>query len=235
MAKKKQTTCTQTAPVSAIPVSHFDGGLLGMIGTGVLSFLAFLGGLILPLIAAGAILYLFTPLDVQNLQSINVQDFITGKTLLFTAAAGVVLLFGLFFAIAWAVTVYLRWEIRHTSVNGKRLKFKGGAWSLFGNMIKWFFLTIITIGIYGLWLPVKTKKWVVSKTVMEDPTPAPAPVAQQPSFNAAAPIMPAMPPVSNPFLPQPMQATPVMPPFAFPTVPYNCPIATNYSQFNQGK
>ena len=232
MAKKKQTTCTQTAPVNAIPVSHFDGGLLGMIGTGVLSFLAFLGGLIIPVVAAGAVLYFLSSLDLQNL---NFSALLARENVIFTAAAGVLVLLGLFFAIAWAVTVYLRWEIRHTSVNGKRLNFKGGAWSLFGNMIKWFFLTIITVGIYGLWLPIKTKKWVVSKTVMEDPAPAPAPVAQQPSFNAVAPAMPTLPPMSNPYLPQPMQTTPVMPPFAFPTVPYNCPIATTYTQINQGK
>ena len=38
---------------------------------------------------------------------------------------------------------------------------------LFGNYIKWFLLTIITLGIYGFWLNIKMKAWVVSHTHIE--------------------------------------------------------------------
>jgi uncharacterized membrane protein YjgN (DUF898 family) len=56
------------------------------------------------------------------------------------------------------------WEVKHTVINGKRLQFDGTALQLFGNWIKWFLLTIITIGIYGFWLPIKLKKWKTMHT-----------------------------------------------------------------------
>ena len=37
---------------------------------------------------------------------------------------------------------------------------------LFGNYIKWFLLTIITLGIYSLWLSIKMKQWVTKHTHM---------------------------------------------------------------------
>jgi uncharacterized membrane protein YjgN (DUF898 family) len=54
------------------------------------------------------------------------------------------------------------WETKHTVINGERLTFDGTAAGLFGNWIKWFLLTLITVGIYGLWLEIKLKKWIVS-------------------------------------------------------------------------
>ena len=224
MAKnKKPTLCVQNVPAS-VPASQFDGGLLGLIGTCVLSFLAFLGGLIIPLVGAGAILYFLIPLDLQNL---SLEGILTASNALYLAAAGALLLFGLFFAIAWSSVVYTRWDVRHTKINGKRLKFKGTAWGLFGNMLKWLFLTVITVCIYGLWLPIKARKWVVSKTVMEDPTPVVC--QQQPAFNtsyAPAPVAP----MANPFPQQPMQAAPIMAPapMAFPPMPFPYPPMANY-------
>lgn len=53
----------------------------------------------------------------------------------------------------------MRWIYRHTVVGGYRLKFNGTGGQLFGKYILWTFLTIITIGIFGLWLPIKYKKW----------------------------------------------------------------------------
>ncbi len=52
-----------------------------------------------------------------------------------------------------------RWIYKHTVVGGYRLKFTGTGMQLFGKYILWTFLTIITIGIYGLWLPIKYQKW----------------------------------------------------------------------------
>lgn len=56
------------------------------------------------------------------------------------------------------------WETKHTVINGKRLQFDGNALQLFGNWIKWFLLTVITLGIYGLWLPIKLRKWKTMHT-----------------------------------------------------------------------
>lgn len=57
-----------------------------------------------------------------------------------------------------------RWEIKHTTIDNRRLVFDGTGAQLFGTYIKWFLLCIITIGIYALWLPVKMTAWKVKHT-----------------------------------------------------------------------
>lgn len=52
-----------------------------------------------------------------------------------------------------------RWIYRNTVVNGYRLKFTGKGRQLIGKYILWSFLSIITIGIFTLWLPIKYQKW----------------------------------------------------------------------------
>lgn len=76
---------------------------------------------------------------------------------------------GLTFGIAlpWAVCIRERWYAKHTIIDGKRLVFDGTGAQLFGNYIKWFLLTLITFGIYGFWLSIKMKAWVVSHTHFE--------------------------------------------------------------------
>ena len=67
----------------------------------------------------------------------------------------------------WAFTMLYNWEVKHTVINGKRLQFDGTALQLFGNWIKWFLLTIITIGIYGFCLPIKLNAYRVQKRTLE--------------------------------------------------------------------
>ena len=64
----------------------------------------------------------------------------------------------------WAVCMVYNWEIKHTVIDGKRLRFDGKAIGLFGNWIKWLLLTIITLGIYGFWVNIKVKKWITKHT-----------------------------------------------------------------------
>lgn len=64
----------------------------------------------------------------------------------------------------WAYTMIYNWEIKHTVINGYRLRFDGTALGLFGSWIKWLLLSVITLGIYGLWVGIKLKKWKVSHT-----------------------------------------------------------------------
>jgi len=73
-----------------------------------------------------------------------------------------VISFGLLFP--YTVCYKLKWLNRHTVINGNRLIFTGRALNLFGNYIKWFFLTLITIGIYALWIPIKILKWETQNT-----------------------------------------------------------------------
>lgn len=74
--------------------------------------------------------------------------------------------FGL--AYPWAVTNIYRWEINHTVIDGRRLYFSGSGWALFGQWIKWWFLIIITFGIYGFWIHIKLLEWKTRHTSFID-------------------------------------------------------------------
>lgn len=82
----------------------------------------------------------------------------------------VIIVFTLTLGTAWAVCVYQRWYAKHTKINGKQLVFDGKGIQLFGKYIAWFFLTVITVGIYGLWLPIKMAKWRMKHTYVEEKT-----------------------------------------------------------------
>ena len=73
-------------------------------------------------------------------------------------------IFKLGIALPFAVCLKQRWVADHTILDGHRLMFDGTGFQLFGQYIKCFLLTIITLGIYAFWLGIKMKKWVVSHT-----------------------------------------------------------------------
>ena len=64
-----------------------------------------------------------------------------------------------------------RWVASHTYYNGRQLVFDGKGGQLFGKYIVWLLLTIVTLGIYSLWVPVKMEKWRVSHLHFADGTP----------------------------------------------------------------
>jgi len=68
----------------------------------------------------------------------------------------------------WACCMVYGWEIKHTVIEGRRLKFTGTAMQLFGNWIKWLLLCVITLGIYGFWLNIALKKWKTKHTEFAD-------------------------------------------------------------------
>ncbi len=68
----------------------------------------------------------------------------------------------------WALCMVYNWKIKHTVIEGKRLKFNGSAIGLFGNWIKWLLLCIITLGIYSFWLGIALEKWKVKHTTFVD-------------------------------------------------------------------
>ena len=68
----------------------------------------------------------------------------------------------------WALCMEYNWKIKHTVINGHRLRFTGSAWGLFGLWIKWFLLIIITLGIYSFWLGISLEKWKVQHTEFAD-------------------------------------------------------------------
>lgn len=71
-------------------------------------------------------------------------------------------------ALPWAMCMKYKWISSHTIVEGRRLKFVGTGGSLFFNYIKWWFLTIITLGIYSFWLEIKLQQWKVENTIFDN-------------------------------------------------------------------
>lgn len=70
--------------------------------------------------------------------------------------------FGLLFP--WATCMVYAWETSHTVIDGRRLRFDGNGGELFLNWIKWFLLTLLTLGIYGFWLEIKVRQWKAKHT-----------------------------------------------------------------------
>ena len=66
---------------------------------------------------------------------------------------------------SWGSVILFKWDTKHTVISGQRLQFNGNTIGLTFNMFKWTFLTMITFGIYGLWMPIKMRQWQIKKTV----------------------------------------------------------------------
>ena len=204
MANKQNTQ-------SALPASHFDGGLLGLIGTGILAFLALLAG---AAVAAGIVvgawyvnLHVVAALELEEQVLLIVFYGIYG-------VAALIALIALCCGISGTTTITTRWYVRHTVINGKRLRFTGTAMQLFGNWVKWILLTIITLGIYGLWVGIKYAKWEVKHTEFEDQTPVAASTPVQNGY----PMQQAGYPAQQPGCPLPPNGY-FMPPVFYPPYP----------------
>lgn len=68
----------------------------------------------------------------------------------------------------WAVCMVYRWEVRHTVICSRRLRFTGTAAGLFGLWIKWWLLCLITVGIYSLWIGISLRKWKAEHTTFQN-------------------------------------------------------------------
>lgn len=67
-------------------------------------------------------------------------------------------------AYPWALCMRQRWKTNNTSINGQRLQFTGSGFGLIGLWIKWMFFSLITLGIYMLWIGPSLEKWIVEHT-----------------------------------------------------------------------
>ena len=150
--------------------SVFDGGVGGMIGKGILAFLAFV--VMLAIGVAGAYFLATTlgavDIEFNNLEQITILPEKTVLEFVGLGGAALVFLFFFLFGICWSFCIMQRWAIRHTIVGGYRLVFKGKAIGLWGNYIKWGVLCIITLFIYSFWVPVKFNKWLVKHTLIAE-------------------------------------------------------------------
>lgn len=87
--------------------------------------------------------------------------FVRGLTLLAT-------IFSLGIAYPFVLCWKLRYESRHSIINGRRLAFDGNARELFGQYMIWWLLSVATLGIYGLlFLPLHINRWATSHTHIE--------------------------------------------------------------------
>ena len=64
--------------------------------------------------------------------------------------------------LPWMICKIVAWDCKHTVINGRRLRFTGKASQMFWKNILYNFLTIITLTIFGWFVPMKWKKWIVS-------------------------------------------------------------------------
>jgi uncharacterized membrane protein YjgN (DUF898 family) len=59
----------------------------------------------------------------------------------------------------FALVLMERWKAKHATIDGRRVVFTGTGLGLFGLWIKWLVLSIITLGIYTLWVGPQIQKW----------------------------------------------------------------------------
>ena len=71
-------------------------------------------------------------------------------------------------AYPWALCMFHKWRTKHTVINGVRLKFNGTGFSLIFLWIKWWFLSLITFGVYIFWVIPSLNRWVVEHTAFDE-------------------------------------------------------------------
>lgn len=126
--------------------SVFTGRMLNLIGMWILQFL---------IIAIMAVIGVALVMVVGGVGQEGTE--IGALQIALIAVAAFLVLLGL----AWAEIRFIKWDTKHTIISGNSIKFNGNAFQLLGNCFKWTFLSIITVGIYALWLPIKVRKWRV--------------------------------------------------------------------------
>lgn len=72
----------------------------------------------------------------------------------------------------FALVLRERWRAKHSLIDGQRLQFTGTAWGLFGLWIKWWLLSLITFGVYLLWVGPRVAAWKWEHTGFASTTPA---------------------------------------------------------------
>lgn len=77
-------------------------------------------------------------------------------------------LFTVGFAMPWGVCLWQKWLAEHTVIDGRQVHFDGTGGSLFVQFVKWWFFSLITLGIYSFWLSIKMRQWVVLHTHFQD-------------------------------------------------------------------
>jgi hypothetical protein len=69
----------------------------------------------------------------------------------------------------WTMCMIYRYQTKHTVVNGYRLKFDGKGSQLLGRYLLWLLLTILTVGIFLIFLTNKIRIWKAKHTFISEP------------------------------------------------------------------
>ena len=91
-----------------------------------------------------------------------------GQQVLITLLGAVISVLTLGLALPAAATASARWRATHTVLDGRRLTFDGKGVQLFGNYIKWWLLSVVTLGIYAWFIPNRLRAWKAKHTHYEN-------------------------------------------------------------------
>jgi len=103
----------------------------------------------------------------NNTPTAHGNSYFDGKLsqlIAWTILGWIITLFTLGICYPWALCRLYEWRIKHTVIDGRRLRFDGTAVGLFGLWIKWLILCAITLGIYGFWVGISLEKWKTKHT-----------------------------------------------------------------------
>ncbi|MEE0947075.1 MAG: DUF898 family protein [Acutalibacteraceae bacterium] len=75
-----------------------------------------------------------------------------------------------FVGFAWSNIIKTKWETKHTVTDSRRLIFTGTVGTFFLKYLLWGFLTSITFGIFGLFIPVKNLRLEAENTIDHEHT-----------------------------------------------------------------
>lgn len=71
---------------------------------------------------------------------------------------------------AWSKLIKLQWYKKHTVVDSRRFVFEGSLGSLFVKYLLWGLLTVVTLGIFAWFVPVKRMRWEAENTIDNEHT-----------------------------------------------------------------
>ncbi len=151
----------------------YDGKRLSFDGNGMQLFGKWLLWLFLSVITFGVYL-IFLPNKIEawkakhthiNGEIKNLGGTFDGSVLgrfALSVLCAIVNVFTLFICLPFTICWKQKWLCKHTVYDGKRLSFNGNGLQLIGKWVLWCLLTLVTFGVYGLFVSIRMEKWKAS-------------------------------------------------------------------------
>ena len=167
--------------------TYMNGRRLVFDGKAYMLYGSYIKWLLLSIVTIGIYAIFVLPLNLKRWQTAHTHVLgVRGQSSKFTGSVfgrwacnfvnNLLCILTLFLGWFWTKCRKRRWYAEHTIIDGCSVEFDGHAAQYFGKCIVWLLLTVVTIGIYSVWLLVKTKKWTAYHTKFRraDILPAPA-------------------------------------------------------------